>query len=443
MAESLRFIDLFAGLGGFHQALDALGHRCVFACELDHVLQSLYEANYGITPHADIRQIRANEVPDHDILCAGFPCQSFSKAGRQQGLSCETNGDLINYVIAIIKHKLPNFIMLENVPNLAKHDNGRTYKAIKEQLSESYDIREHILSPHHFGIPQVRERLFIVGSLHRLDTFTFPERTDKTPNIRDYIQVNPDDAKAIPQYLVDCIDVWQDFLNRFPKSEELPSFPIWAMEFGADYPLEGRHPMLRSVKEMRAYKGSFGQSLADCKRRAQLESLLPHYASFDKEIDEGSFPEWKVQFLRQNRELYARNSAWIDEWLPKIRRFPHSLQKLEWNCKGEERNIWDYVLQIRASGVRVKRATTAPSLIAMTTTQVPIIAWERRYMTPKECAELQCMDRSMALPEAPTRAYKALGNAVNVKLVKSIAARLLAQGANHSAENVSKLCKGT
>jgi DNA (cytosine-5)-methyltransferase 1 len=148
---------------------------------------------------------------------------------------------------------------------------------------------------------------------------------------------------------------------------------------------------------------------------------LPSYARTEEEL----FPHWKVLFIRQNRQLYERHKRWIREWLPEILPFRSSLQKLEWNCKGEERDIWKYVIQFRASGVRVKRPTTAPSLVAMTTTQVPIIAWEKRYMTPRECARLQSMENLQHLPGVSTRAFKALGNAVNSEVVRRVAEALL------------------
>ena len=125
--------------------------------------------------------------------------------------------------------------------------------------------------------------------------------------------------------------------------------------------------------------------------------------------------------------LYDKNRKWIDKWKESILCFPPSLQKLEWNCKGEDRNIWKYIIQFRASGVQIKRQTTAPSLVAMTTTQVPIIGWERRYMTPRECAKIQSLGSLVHLPAASSRAFKALGNAVNAEIIYKIGKNLLSE----------------
>ena len=122
---SFTFIDLFAGIGGFHHGLASIGGECVFASEIDEDAASVYEATFGIRPAGDIREIDEHSVPDHDVLCAGFPCQAFSKAGYQQGLKDETRGTLFFDIARILEAKRPRFIMLENVRNLAQHDHGR------------------------------------------------------------------------------------------------------------------------------------------------------------------------------------------------------------------------------------------------------------------------------------------------------------------------------
>ncbi len=141
------------------------------------------------------------------------------------------------------------------------------------------------------------------------------------------------------------------------------------------------------------------------------------------------FPDWKIEYVRKNRVFYEKHKIWLDKWIPKIQEFPSSLQKLEWNCQSEKnRNIRDYILQIRPSGVRVKRITTIPSLVAMTSTQVPIIAWENRYVTPTECRRLQSMDGQYglkSLPKSDNKAYEAFGNAINVKVAFLVAKSLV------------------
>ena len=183
--RTLRFVDLFAGLGGFHLALSRLGHRCVFASELNKSLRDLYSQNFGMTPLGDIRDVRANDVPAHDVLCAGFPCQPFSKAGSQQGFDCPKWGDLFDRVLEILRYHKPEYLMLENVPNLERHDGGGTWLLIQRMLrEEGYHIHSRRLSPHKFGIPQIRDRLFIVGSRSNLSSFFWPEETSGGARLR-------------------------------------------------------------------------------------------------------------------------------------------------------------------------------------------------------------------------------------------------------------------
>jgi len=195
------------------------------------------------------------------------------------------------------------------------------------------------------------------------------------------------------------------------------------MEFGATYPYEDTTPYAYGRDNFRYFRGSHGVELRTIPKNKLFDSL-PSYARTKKR----RFPNWKIQFIRQNREFYAAHRKMIDKWLPQILEFPSSFQKFEWNCKGAKRDLWKLIIQFRASGVRVKRPTTAPSLVAMTTTQVPIIGWQKRYMMPIECARLQSMHELKYLPDAAGPAFEALGNAVNVDLVELIARALLPVG---------------
>lgn len=410
----MKFIDLFAGLGGFHLALGELGHECVFASEVNKSLQELYEVNFQMPIHGDIKLINEKEIPAHDVLCAGFPCQPFSKAGFQKGLTDTDRGTLFYDIVRILKYHKPKYFILENVPNLTKHDEGKTWEKIfyvlEKELKYKIDFKK--LSPHQFGVPQIRERIFIVGSLSNLARFEWPNPNFyENVELKEVLDVHPNDSKYLSSRELDCLSVWQEFLDRLPKDAKIPSFPIWSMEFGANYPYKENIPFNCTTKELGAYLGSFGYPLHGMEKNEQLE-IIPRYARSDQR--EKVFPKWKQKFISQNRDFYATYKEYIDPVLPEIKKMHPSWQKFEWNCQGEERNLSKCVLQFRGSGIRVKRANFSQSLVSSSSTQIPVITWEGRYLTVKEASRLQSIEK-LIMPESG--AFTALGNAVNAKLV--------------------------
>jgi DNA (cytosine-5)-methyltransferase 1 len=418
--KRLKFIDLFAGIGGFHIALEELDLECVFASELKENLANLYEFNFGIKPNRDITKIAVEDIPEHDVLCAGFPCQPFSKAGSQKGLNDERNGSLFDKIVDILDHHKPKYFILENVRNMESHDSGETWLYIKNRLENelNYSLDKHIFSPHHFGIPQHRERFFIVGSKEGLQHFNWPETKHGKTSIFDFLDKSPKNVKKLEPEKIRVLDLWQEFLDNIPKDAKLPSWPIWSMEFGADYPFEEETPYSSSTKKLDESKGNFGISLKGMSREEKF-SNLPSYAR----TEQNEFPTWKRHYIRSNRAFYALHKDQIDPVVKKIKALNvPSWQKFEWNVQGGERIVRNYIIQFRGSGVRLKRTEFFPSLVTVRT-QIPILGWEERYITSEEGARIQSLN-GIKLPEKTGPCFAALGNAVNVTIVKKIAAQL-------------------
>ena len=436
----MRFIDLFAGLGGFRVALENLGHECVFASEIDDQLQEVYKQNFPDGPviHGDIRSSKKN-VPPHDLLCAGFPCQPFSKSGAQAGLKDLTSGTLFDEIIDVLTTHKTSYVILENVGNFERHDQGQTWLIVKKSLEAlGYEVRgtEHVtsgghglLSPHHLGFPHHRERFFAVASRHGLPERIFPpRRRSASTSLSDIVQPSDElsnlDIKET--HLADqhfrCIEHWNTFLNALPKERyDLPSFPIWGDEIDATYCYDKITPWAQAIAATDyPIHSKNGESPIWDEFRA-----LPRYAR--TEVNE--FPDWKVRFIRSNRDwLTSIRSQLSSEWVSVLRGFPLSLRKLEWNCQGEERDLWQHVLQFRPSGLRVKRYQNCPSLVAMTSTQIPILGPEKRHLTRIEGLRLQGFHDDFYIPDSRAATFRALGNAVHVDVVYEIAKGLLWNG---------------
>lgn len=175
--NNLKFIDLFAGLGGFRLALESCGAKCVYSSEWDKNAQEIYRMNFNETPDGDITLVNEKNIPEHDVLCAGFPCQAFSISGKQKGFE-DSRGTLFFDIARIVNEKQPRVVFMENVKNFASHDNGNTLKIVKRtMINLGYDFYYNVLNSRDFGIPQKRERIYMVCFRNDLNIkkFEFPK----------------------------------------------------------------------------------------------------------------------------------------------------------------------------------------------------------------------------------------------------------------------------
>lgn len=397
MKKEVNFIDLFSGIGGFHQALSGLGARCVLASEIDEKAVEVYLDNYRFNSFLDINKINGAhllKLPKKiHFLTAGFPCQSFSNAGKKEGFDDPQNGKLIYCVSDIIKllksqNKKPQVIILENVKHLASHNDGKTLVKIKkifQDLDYSTTKNSIILSPHQIGIPQHRPRIiipFICNSLQNQDLILQDlekinmRKNAKLQDVNTFMEdcVHPKYFLK-NKYILKVFSAWEEFVQNVqrPKNRTLPV--IWLDEFGKNYSLD-------------------------------------------------EFKPWRQKYIQDMRVIYANNKVFIDSWSKKWR--VHSWKKrdkkLEWQAGSDNFDFKKSFIQLRQSGIRCRTKKMFPSLVAMV--QIPILydlkCKKFRYITPREAANIQSFPKEFKLAHSDFFAYKQFGNAVNVKVVKLI-----------------------
>ena len=417
----MKFIDLFCGLGGFHVALKKLGHKCVFASEIIPTLIKNYEKNFKIKPYGDITKIDLKKIPDHQILCAGFPCQPFSKAGSQEGFDHKIAGNMFSYILKILKIKKPEYIILENVPNLLRHKNGDTWnKMEKKLLYLNYKVYKKIISPLDFGIPQTRSRLYIVGFKNKINDFKWPQKNENNKkNFSNFIIKKPKKIRYISKEKYKILKIWKEIIENKPKNIKLTS-PLWTTEFKATYPYKKLTPFATTRNILNKFLGKHGLILKNKSKKKQIE-LLPNYARTKKR----KFPKWKIRIINKNRMFYKKNKRWCDKIFKKLKSLKfEAYQKFEWNCMGDKYNFKNKIISFRPSGIRVKRNVSSPTLIASSASQIPILFDQKRYFSFEECLKLQGFPKNFIHEKSFENFYFAIGNSVNCKVVEKIAKNL-------------------
>jgi DNA (cytosine-5)-methyltransferase 1 len=373
----MKFIDLFAGIGGFHLALSRFPDaQCVFASEIDEFAAEVYSRNFGIKVHGDISLDSVkNAIPEKfDLLCAGFPCQPFSKGGQLKGFE-DTRGTLFFDIITILHKHRPQYVLLENVANLVGHDDGNTYRRILESLkSLGYSVPDVpiILSPHQFGIPVLRQRVFIPCRLGSPNLFKTRLNFKPVEGIDacDYFGFCNSDENVISKVEHDILKIWDEFYHGIDL--RVIGFPIWLSELN--------------------------------------EKVVPY-----------SDPQWKQSIKRKNRDLYKRNKAFVDRWLLKhngLVGYSDSQKKFEWQCGADCQSVFDGFIQFRPSGIRVKRPNYFSTQVAINHPQ--IIGKYLRRLSVSEAKKLQSIPDDFVMHNNGKIALKQLGNSVNVDVVYNV-----------------------
>ncbi len=384
--KKFKFIDLFSGIGGFHQAMEQLGGTCVFASDIDKYAIETYKDNYGIDSGINVRDVKEEDIPKHDVLCAGFPCQAFSKAGKQKGFKDETKGTLFFEIERILAYHKTKYIILENVRNLVSHDHGNTWKTIYSHLKKlGYRLTPQplIISPHQLGVPQLRERVVILGIYD-------PENSDKD------------------------LDINFNELNKLVSKDENSIYSVIEnKKVEEKYYITEREKYVLGAWDA-FYKGIKNDIIG-----------FPIWYDYFKKAPESDMPTWKQEFIRKNNQLYNDNKEFIDNWAKQynyLKDFTPTQRKFEWQAGDSIKTLWDGLIQIRPSGVRVKKPTCFPALVALV--QIPIIGKYKRRLTVREAARLQSFPDDFKPNKNDQQAYKQFGNAVNVNVIKTAASAL-------------------
>ena len=286
----IKIIDLFAGIGGFHfatkEAAKTYGVKidCVFSSEIDKYAQQAYAANFGKIPYGDITKIEASKVPNHDLLLAGFPCQPFSIIGDKKGFD-DTRGTLFFDIARILEEKKPKAFVLENVKSLVNHDNGKTMETIGKVLKELgyfYDVK--VLNALDFGLPQKRERVFIVG-YHKDIDYTFPSEGNKHISLKDILETDVDQKHYASEYIIKkrkakhtskvSPSIWHE-----NKSGNICSYPYsCALRAGASYNyllVDGERRLTsRELLRLQGFPENFKIVVSDSQTRKQAGNSLP------------------------------------------------------------------------------------------------------------------------------------------------------------------------
>ena len=276
--DNLTFIDLFAGIGGFRLALEEFGLKCVYTSEWDEPAKDVYEQNFGDRPHGDITKINEKDIPKHDIICAGFPCQAFSISGKRQGFN-DTRGTLFFDVARIAKHHKPKILFLENVRNFEKHDNGKTLEVIKKTLNDiGYNVFYKVLNASHYGAPTGRQRIYIMGFRKDLgiDHFEFPKPTNEQIKLQDLLE---SDSKT-NDYVIERDDIkLRDIKVTKNMFGEYPLKPVRVGTLNGGGQGERIYSDLGHAITFSAYGGGAGSKTGAYLINGRVRKLSPKEAS--------------------------------------------------------------------------------------------------------------------------------------------------------------------